>query len=657
MYLWRWLSDFKWRSSNLLINLGKVGGEYEILHLLLSHHQNLGRLYENELIKRLKNIIQNADDFPHADLIKYLGFALLGKIEFEKNLLPVALNHFEEAYKNFQKLDFKDPDEEARLKAWIGLVAFKLGDYKKAQIFFTSAIRHLEEKGRETKKPIIGELKALLADALFFSSPNEAIQESEYAHEILKEYISPFLISNAIKLGTGLIVRGYIDDGYSVIREGLEKIPEVVKMMNISFIKTLKFLEGNSKKAIFYIEPKNESSMKNLLISFEALKGIYYTFRRIVKPNIDSRRLLTFNSKIVSLIRKMNKLEEIMSLKNSFLNKTEMIGIFTISDYPIYTIEQKINQLSKTFGEVSILSFIANEKPQEYRITLYRNNGLGEKIISKVVEIDDGILESRYMAQEEASSFIANYIPLEVLNEISNIEKDTLMIISPTKNLFSVPWELIPYQSKEMPYLGLSLATVFIPSLMDITFWEREVHPSSNKKFYIETDKERRGVSKKVENILQKIGYWRNDKLERDLIRDLTAEVSIFIYMNKTLETPDGDMFIKIGKSYLSALDLERMKFRGNLAILDAPCCLESFIDDYGAHNLTISLILSGFKSVIGYLGEGSDDKKFADFLEKLVLNEKQFLFEGMLYAKRELFNNNKQWWHYTYFGNPMIIL
>ncbi len=655
MYLWKWLSNFKWRTSDIVISTGKLGGEYEIFRLLLTYHQGLGKLYEDELIKRLKDLIKNADNMSNPGLLKYLGYALLGKIEFEKNLLPLALNHFEEAFKNYVALGYNDPDEEARLHAWIGLTSFKLGDYHKARENFRKALFKLE--GKKDKKPIIGELKALLADALFFVSPNEAIQESESAHEILKDYISPFLISNAVKLGTGLIVRNYIEDGYSVIREAVEKIPEVSKLLNKGFIKTLKFLEMNAKKSIFYLEPATQHGIKNMLISLEALKGIYYIYRKIVKPNIDTPRLLMFNSKIVSNLKKAKKVEEFIRLKNNFVDKTEMLGIYSISDYPIYGVEQKLGQLEKQFGEIAVLSFISNIKTQEYRITLYKRNGIIETIVTDVVEIDDGILESRDMTGEEASSFLADYMPTSIIDALASLSENSLLLISPDGNLFSVPWELLPYPSREFPHIGLALNTVYVSSIMDITFWAANSRRPTHRSFYIRSERNMRQIAKKLNNLLNEIGYWKVKKIIGDPSYDLSAEVPIFIYLGELKETSDGDLYMNLGGAYFSILDIEKIKLRGHLAILSAPCSLESIIDEFGAHNMTISFYLSGFKSVIGNISKEINENELYLFIENVLKGRSIHLIENILQAKKMMYQKGIKWWSYVLMGNPTIAI
>jgi len=615
----------------------------------------IGKFYESELIEKIKDLIKRAESRDDSDILKYFGYALLGKIEFERNIFPVALTHFEEALKYYEKIESSDTEEKARLFAWIGLTSFKLGNYEKAINFFSKAIEILSKK--DNRSPIIGELKALLADALFFKTPEEAIVEAEYAHELLKENPSPFLLSNAVKLGTGLIVRNYVDEGYKIILEAVERIPDIVRYLNMGFIKTLKILEGNAKKSIFYIEPYEEKVIKNMIFSLEGLKSVYYTYNRMVKLKIDPNRLLLLNSKIVSSMKNIKKLEETLAIKNEFMNRIEMAGVFSINDYPIYRLEEKIDHLINNFGTVAILSFIDSEKPYEYRLFLYITNRITETIKTSLIEIDDSILESRNCDAYEASKIISKYIPTDILDDLSNLEEGSLVIISPSKMLYEVPWELIPYNSKTYPYLGLATHVTYVASLYDITFWERESFLEAKRKYLVQVSNQRKKIEKKVVKILQNLGYWPYNQVEKDLRRDLSTDVSILYYANKAIEVVDGDTYISIGKTFLSSLDIERIKFRGRIAILDSPNVMNTLVDNVGAHNLPISFILSGFRSVIAFLGNNEDTKLSINFMENLAYNRHRGLIRRLLFAKKILFEEDLEWWRYIHFGNPITVL
>ncbi len=655
VYLWRWLIDFKWRNANSFYNINRNIKEYHTLYLLLNHYKTLGVFYEEEMVKSLKELIKKSDTFSNPPFIRYLAYSMLGKIEFEKGLFPVALTHFREALNNFYQLDYQDPEEEARLYAWIGLSSFKLGKYKEAEEYFTKAINVLE--GFSDKKPVIGEIRVLLADALYFTNPSEAIQEAELAHEILKTYLSPFFVVNAIKLSAGLIARNYTEEGYSVLSEAVNRYPEITKLLNINFVKTLKFVENNAKKVIIYKEPETLNSLKDAFLGYEGLKGMYYVFRKVVKPEIEPNRLLMFNSKIVSSLKKPDKAEELIQLKNNFIEKSESIGLQTLGDYPIYKISEKIKQLINLFGEVGILSFYDAVNPNEFRVSFYWSDGNYESIITRMMNIDEEALDLVNLKSEQASEKLTNYLPNDVLDKIQSIKKDGLIIVSPSLQLFALPWDLLPTNDPDFPYLGLKNYLTIVPTIQEIRFWEKEVKPYNKKLYYSQFEGLPRGLGKEISNHLKDLGYWKHKNFSKDLASELSANVEIFLYIGNTIESLDGDIFIKVGREYYSILDIEKIKMRGNVAILGTPCGSETIIDEFGAHNLMISMILSGFRSAVGCLSPPRDLNRFVHFLVLLLKGDGFYLYERVRNAKLKMYLSGERWWVYQLYGNPIVVI
>ena len=612
----------------------------------------LNIFYQDDLENALREIIRDAERSPQQDLIRYIAFTLLGKINFEKGLMPIAYNHFKEALKHLRNTRYEDKEEEARLKAWLGLISLKIGEFKEAVNLLREAIGMVELLfGRGE---LLGELKVLLADALYFVDSNEAVQVAEDAHEILKQFATPLYLSNALKLTAALAARRFNNEAASILREAFDKYSRLLFTFNASFVRTLKAIENNSKRMIFYIDPTLEEALIDLIIGLEGLKGAYYLYRKATRLEVSSSKLLNINKSIVKALLKGKSPDDLFNSKRRHLEMMEDKVVLGAKPRPIYSINSILENLLDTFNHVAILSFIEGDESHIYRISLLE---LPDRIVkTKIIEIGDEILEAQDLPPKLASVKIEKAIPRDFLSALSRLKDKDLLIVSVDGKLSSVPWDLIPANEYgELKYLGLITNVVYVPTLHEMSFWDRKREPRFERSFYIASKKLNKKQLNELELVISECGFSPIKNIGNIIGKSFDLKVDLMVLCDEGIESPDDDIYFKLDRNYISMMDLEKVAFKGDLAIVCTNGSLQSTKDEVGIHNPTLSFLMSGYKAALGYIGSTIDTAFFFDFLIDFFREESEPVYKKIFKTKHKANNKNRDWWRFQLYGNPLV--
>ncbi len=653
MRIWQWLSKIGEDHRRLLLN-SSMQGDQRSVWFLLKHVESFVTS-RKELEKIAKKILKKIKEDENL-AVKALAHEVLGKIFFEKGIFSAAEAQFKEAYDALKKIDALERSEAAlKLLTWLGLTSLRLGKYREAENFLERVIMLLRERYGENT--IVGEIMSLYADAITYRDPEEAINIYESAHNILVKSPGPFLLSNAVKLSSALFFRRYTNEAATILGESFKDLLKITKWLNIEIIKSMRILYNKTLgKAITHIDLSYVSDLWSLSIGLEGIKGLYFEYKAAIKPIVNLASLEEVNKKILraAQTRNLSLLDALINGKETKIRLYSSNFLLKSTDIINRSLAFAFDRLYRKFGTVNLLLFHKTQNPEEYVVILLRypkKSGIIKKII-----VSEDLIKSVPENPQEGSKKIKEILPEDILEEISRMEG--ILLISPSDLLHEVTWEILPYNNQRWPYISLNIPVVRISSMFELLRWNfgNRVY-SYGKLALIQHNRERKKEGIFVSNELKKKGLRVIRNIGDSIFLVLGEYISVLHYIDKIIETPNGNIFIKLGDFPLSIRDIEILNIRGGIAILNVSNSIASIIDEFGYHNLPIAFNISGFSSSIAI--NGSIDVKKSNLLPLLYyLNNGEEIWYHLLNIRRNLYDSNSSYWYkYVLYGNPLTRL
>jgi len=627
------------------------------------------QIIKHENIENIARSILKSAEKRGDKLLEAFAHEALGRIFFERGMFLAALAQFEEALSKFMTESEKtavlrDEETYAKLNAWIGISALRTNEFKKAIDAFKKAINILSNISENS--PILGELKALLGDALSYTSPEEATHEFEEAHELMLRNPSPLLISNGLKLFAALVFRRYYNEAASILNEVSENLPRSLNGLNLAvYLSFTKIYKNIFLKAASLIELTNARGIQDLLHGIEGIKGIYFILRSTLKPIFRLRDLESYNQALIFASRfgSLEYFEEMLEQKKRLLKMYDM-GNF--SGYKAgYKLREIHNCLNLTvsfdsliqkalhgFERIFILSFLKLLEPNQY-LLIALDYPLKEIALVRRIEIEaENILKEDI---NTASRELELSLPQEVVEFLKNLDCNDLLFLSLDGVLHELPWELLPSGDQERPYLGLVTNIIRLPTLYQIYFWN--LYEVQKKEIaLVEIQRNKNSLRKFVEKALKKKKYRVFSNVESNIYILMTEYMKILHYSRDPFLTLSDEPLLKIGSIFLSPIDIERLDLYGDVVILDISNSTDIIEDEVGYHNLPISFLMAGFTSVIAVNGEVDDAARL--LLAKTLYENKNKtrISDALLTFRKTAFETGADWWYrVVLYGNPHI--
>ena len=667
MHIWRWLSRMSSTQKSAFIRSSLRGvNEHEVAFLInyMDTEAYLTRFADIEMVA--KNILRRAEEVED-NFLKSVAHEALGRVFFEKGMFPAALAQFEDALSNYLSTGIKNPDYDetcAKLNAWIGLSALRTGDYKRSASAFRNAIDILLRLDKN--RSILGELKALLGDALSYVSPEEAVQEFEEAHELMKESPSPLFISNGMKLFASLVFRKYYNEAASILSDISENLLRAISGMNLTVYQSFRKIYRNAfVKALKFINIENPRTIQDFLYGVEGIKGIYFIFRYFLKPIFKLKDLENYNQAII-IASKLNNpryLEDMLERKKRLLRMYDVGGLSPYKLRNLYGFASKtirfdalIQRARLGFRNILILSFTKLNVPNQY-LLIALEYPLGAIALVKRLNIDvEEILASKEQGIEGMIKELQYLLPQEIIERLNEYDENDLVIVSPDGILHEVPWEAIPLNG-EYPFLSLATNVLRVPTLHQLIFWNTtNLYYSSEKIAILEIPKERDKLRHAVRKYLKKRGYRVFSGLS-DSIRLMMSEYVDFLYYAvEPFSISADEQFLRFGNSFLAITDIEKLDLSGGIVVLDLSNSVDIIEDEIGYHSAPIAFQIAGFRSILTINGKLSEkDRDY--FINSLVEDQyANIITEWLLAFRRKLFTSNKNWWYQiVLYGDPHI--
>ncbi len=637
----------------------------EIVYLInfMDTDSRYSRISNIEMIA--KHILKKAEEMGD-EFTKALAHKVIGRLFYEKGMFESALAQFERALSSYEEvLRGKEIDEfSAKLYTWIGLSALRTNEYKKAANAFKIAINYLEKSNKN--RFIIGELKALLGDALSYVEPENALIAFEEAHELMKESPTVLFISNGLKLFSALVFRRYFNEASSILAEVSENVLRAIKGMDISVYQSIrKIYKGPFLKALRIINLNSVNEIKHLLGGVEGIKGIYFTFRYFLKPLIRIKDLATYNQAIIVASRLVNDeyIDEVISRKNKFLRLYDLGNLtayklknrygFTRLSISLDTIIQMIRL---RYRNIMLISLTKLDVPQEYLLLAleYPSNNIIIKRIN--IDIDEVVYCSKH--GKEIDLKINSLLPVEIENRLLRYDEQDIVIFSVDKSLHEIPWEILNI-GKSGKVVGLVTNIIRVPTLIQVPLWKANYYDFKIDKIAVVDVLKSKKIMKKITSSLKKRNYrvYIGEDLDANFL--VNEHINLLFIANELRDTLGDEVFIKIGNAFFSNRDIEKLDMSGDLVILATPYAMEVHEDNLGYSFLPNSFLMSGYKSVL-IINSSLSIKDYEILIDELSnLNErKNTIADVVLMLKRKIYSLGKKWWqNIALYGSPLVML
>jgi len=668
MHIWRWLSRIPAIQKQRFIKKGEEKNINDQEVFFLIHYMDteayLSRLSDIENIA--KKLLKAAERTKN-HILKSLSHEALGRLFFEKGTFLAALAQFEEALDEYIThcggCGYKD-EVYAKLNVWIGLSAIRTNDYKKATKAFKEAIKILEEQNEQ--RHIIGELKALLGDALSHIAPEEAVQAFEEAHELMKGAPSPLFISNGIKLFASLVFRRYFNEAANVLSEVAENMLRALNGMNIIIYRSfIKIYRNVFLKALRVIELENLSSIKDMLFGVEAIKGTFYLFRALFKPVLRLKDIDNYNQAILlaNRLKFTDYLEEMIEKKRKFL---KMYDIGDLSPYKLRNLmgfsdkvirfDTLIQRARLAYQRILVLSFTKLQQPNFYLLVGLEVPSGSVALIKRIIIDPDIIITAGNRDAESISKELKSILPSEIEEILAEFTENDLVVISPDGALHEIPWELYPIEDKETPYLGLKTNILRVPTIYQLIFWNVKNIYSPYKIAIVETSKSEKKIRQMISKALKHRGYKVYAEGRESLRLMMSNFIDLFHLSTKEYQTIIDEFFISIGGKLLSITDIEKLDLSGGIAVLDIPNSLSIVEDEDAYHSLSIAFQIAGFKSIVAIADPLDEKSKINLFSRFYNLKNTSRIGDIILKIRKMFYSANKSWWYkIVLLGDPMF--
>ena len=675
MYIWKWLSKLSSSQKSTILKSNLVNiGYHEIAFLISYMEANIRSSYREDIESIAKRVLKKAEGINHL-VLKALAHEALGRIFFEKGMFSVAYAQFEEALKTYLNAINKQDKEKflrldetyAKLNAWIGLSSLRAGENKRAAEAFKEAIRVISNIDKDS--PLLGELKALLGDAISFISPEEAVQYFEEAHEIMLRHPSPLLISNGMKLFSALVFRMFHNEAANILNDVAENIIACMSNMNASIISSFKRIYNNVMlKALKRIDLSSIGPIIDFLYGIEGVKAIYFLFRSLLKPVFKLKDLEYINQALFTSIKlsSLHFYEEMLERKKRLLDFYDTSGL---SAYKLRSLFGYFNKTMKldtliqralsTFRNVLIISLTQLNGSRDYLLAVADFPNKNVTVIERIKISDELMIPTEGVIEniEENAQLIENVLPDELLEVMKDFGEEDLIIISPDGTSHEVPWEITPTGDPKAPYIGVKTNITRVPTLHQMIFWGKS-RSYYDKIALLEFSRKRRGLEKMIRNALKKKGYRVFQNVNEGIYIIITENVDLFHYIGEPLKTPDDQPIIKIGSLILLPTDIERLDFSGKLAIIDVPNGLGVIEDEYYYRNLAIAFQMAGFRSVITTRGEIDDSIRKRLAMALYSRENATRISHILLKFRKDLFyQGNERWHNVILYGDPTVMI
>lgn len=664
MYIWQWLSKISPPIKREITRsaLSKISPR-EIL--LLIDFMNMDTKYSklSNIETIAKHVLKRADELSDY-FTKALAHKVLGRLFFEQGMFTSALAQFERALDSYKEvLETGEQDEfSAKLHAWIGLCALRTNEFKKAVESFKIALSFLEKKG--ASRSIIGELKALLGDALSFINPDDALSEFEEAHELMREAPSVLFISNGLKLFGALVFRKYYEEASSILSEISENIIKAIKGMNLIVYQSIKKIyKGPFLKALSLINLKRDRGIELLLNGLEGVKGIYFLFRFFLKPLVKIKDLTTYNQAILIASRLMDPdyIEEVISRKDKFLRvyDTGTLWSYKLKNKYGFTrlsvsLDTLLRETKKRFRKVMIISLTKLDSPQKY-LLLSAEYPSGIRIMERLKLNAEDIIYFNKKGKEVNDS-ISSLLPVDLENALLSYNERDIVFFSVNDVLYQLPWEALFVENDK---LGLKTNVVRVPTLYQLALWSQDYYNLKLEKIAIVELMSQKKLTSNLMSLLKRKNYrvYLGENLDANYL--INDHIDLLIIANHLQDVFDDEIFIRIGNALLSVRDIEKLDISGDLVIIIAPYAMEVSDDGVSNHNLPMSFLMSGFKSVLTINSDLSivDQAILINEIEKAT-NKYSYVADIVLELRRRIHSYGRNWWqNISLSGSPLVTI
>jgi len=662
MYIWQWLSKLSPPIKEAVTrSAASKTNPQEILLLInfMDIDAKYSRFSNTETIA--KHVLKRADKLGDY-FTKALAHKVLGRLFFEKGMFTSALAQFERALNSYEEVLETDKQDEfsAKLHAWIGLCALRTSEFEKAVNAFKTALSFLEKNGGN--RFVIGELKALLGDALSFINPENALSEFEEAHELMKNSPSVLFISNGLKLFSALVFRKYHREAASILSEVGENIIKAIKGMNLTVYQSIKKIyKGPFLKALSLINLKGNREIKGLFSGVEGVKGIYFLFRFFLKPLIKIKDLTTYNQAILIASRLMNQdyIDEVIARKNKFLRvyDTGNLSSYKLKNKYGFTrlsvsLDTLVQIIRKRFRKVMMISLTKLNNPQEY-LLLSTEYPISTTIMKRIkLDVDDIIYYGK--KSKEINESVSALLPVDLESSLLNYTEQDIVLFSVNDILYQLPWEALFVGESR---LGLKTNIVRVPTLYQLALWNQDYYHFKLEKIAIIELMKQKKLIKNLVNILRKRRYrvYLSENINANYLTN--EHINLLIVANYLQDMLGDEIFIRMGNAFLSVKDIEKLDISGDLVVIIAPYAMEVSDDTVSNHNLPMSFLMSGFKSALVI----NSDLSIRD--QEILINEinnitskNSYVANIALELRRKIYSYGKNWWqNVSLSGSPLV--